>query len=1266
MTMLTEQEALTYALNTVSPDRSFQNPSVEIEVESPSFITETIPAAWRQTNQIGSHMASHLTGEYEYDPEFNPVSEENTQGYTREEVERFSYALNEDHLRDIKNQIKMEKIDRDTLSRSGLAGMAASVVVGFADPTILLPVVGVASRGIRGAKQVAAMSGTVAAASAVQEAGLQATQELITLEESVMAILGAALLGGAFGAVRLGYLSKYAPETKAKLQGKISDEFSADIIEIRDVLQKNNFDWEMTTKEIGASVGAARVGPDVDTAGIAAKGRAIIMQGETIKSAAKAEKVLSKMTPLSRALNGNFLQGRIIMQKFLQNPLQMNKNADFRATEQAVETLQKLYRAEYEVTQAKVTDIYKKYREAAIKSGSKALPISSNTISENINKMAGKEGFDSSFLEEVGKAARRNDEHPNEFVSQAAKEYRKIFDRIGDQAVKAGVWKELPDRKTAESYFSRLFDRDKIFDDPEGFRNIVRDWVYKNTTSQVDKINRRYGRLQNNIQSEIDELELNGFRKASALQTQAEIAGKEAELSLDDIKGSLELLAAGKPKKPKTLLKYIAENGGLDQEDWFRVFGKNEDNIKSWNKENFSRLTNERSEGGRSFDDVALDAWERGYFPNNAERPDIDELAEAIDMEIRGLQESVRVNDIDALRDYYYFKEVEDTVSQLGINPKDYKGGRILLTDAKLKQFRDNLIKATQRQATKRKERLRTKLAELNIKRENELADIGTFDEYVDEVTKEIYDNITGAGMINPEYRFNVTDRGPMKGQKFLIPDEAVERFLVNDASVISERYARMVGTDVELMNKFGSTNIEEIVQPIVNEFESISKGLKGDELRKLEKELENVTDDITTSYQILRGTYQGNLYNKDNLWGALGRATLSYNYVRMLGGVAISSVPDIGKQIAYNGFLGFYQDGLKPLVKNLNKIAKGIRPEELEELKLAGVTIQHITNSRIQTLGDLGHRYGKVNNFERFTENAVKLFSRATGIIEWNNAMEAMAGIMSQKRILRNLLSDKKLSTREKEFMSAIGIGEREAKALRAQVKKYSKKGKDGFIFANTEKWDDFASVQKFRAALNKDVQSIVLRKDLGDVPLFANTALGQIMLQFKSFMFAATNKTLLTSLQRRDAAVLQGVTTMIALGMATDYIKAIIAGREAELEPGKLLINGIDRSGVAGVFMEVNNIADKVGFGVRSMSGLGAPSRYYSRTLPEAILGPTLGTMVNVSQAASAISPFTEGEFTESDAKNVRRLVPFNNLFYLQWLMSTADADTRKGLGY
>jgi hypothetical protein len=145
-----------------------------------------------------------------------------------------------------------------------------------------------------------------------------------------------------------------------------------------------------------------------------------------------------------------------------------------------------------------------------------------------------------------------------------------------------------------------------------------------------------------------------------------------------------------------------------------------------------------------------------------------------------------------------------------------------------------------------------------------------------------------------------------------------------------------------------------------------------------------------------------------------------------------------------------------------------------------------------------------------------------------------------------------------------------------------------------------------------------------------------------------SSTQRIVIAGLQGSDHNALGGFLAMTSMGMFTYYLKQKSSGREVTTDPIALLIEGIDRSGAAGSFMEINNTIEKISSnsgGLRPASGVSAPaSRFASRSIYESMLGPTWGSGLSTFIAAS--NAITSKEpMTDADVRALRRLLPLQN---------------------
>ncbi|CAB4324956.1 hypothetical protein BCH_00172 [Brucella sp. 191011898] len=190
------------------------------------------------------------------------------------------------------------------------------------------------------------------------------------------------------------------------------------------------------------------------------------------------------------------------------------------------------------------------------------------------------------------------------------------------------------------------------------------------------------------------------------------------------------------------------------------------------------------------------------------------------------------------------------------------------------------------------------------------------------------------------------------------------------------------------------------------------------------------------------------------------------------------------------------------------------------------------------------------------------------------------------------------------------------------------------------------------------RDVDRIIVTPGQ-DKPLWMSTELGKTVGQFKSFNVSAMQRIALSALQQRDAETLAGVMTSLSLGAMTYVAKQAVAGKEISDDPAVWATNAFDWSGLAGWFMEVNNVAEKASRGRVGLSALTGEqmSRYQSRNVVGAFLGPTPDAVADIFQVAGSMFA---GDTTKSDLHKMRQLLPFQNLFYVRGLLNKVEVAT------
>jgi len=545
---------------------------------------------------------------------------------------------------------------------------------------------------------------------------------------------------------------------------------------------------------------------------------------------------------------------------------------------------------------------------------------------------------------------------------------------------------------------------------------------------------------------------------------------------------------------------------------------------------------------------------------------------------------------------------------------------------------------------------------------ENEIAALS--DEIIDRILSTPdgrlpYDAHTHEGHLSKRGKKPAGVRGPLKARKFDIPDKEIEDFLEQDIEVLSRVYSRTMAADVEIAARFGDVEMTTKVKEVAEEFDSlIEKAKTRKERDGLERQKKNAIRDIGAVRDRLRGNY-AIPNDPDGMIVRAGRAVRSLNYLRLLGGMTLSAIPDLAKPVMVHGMARVYGRALLPYLANLKKVKLAA-----EEVKLAGTALDMALDTRVMSIADIADDFGRHSKFERALHGATHQFGMVSLMAPWNAALKQWTGLITMTRIIQQADAWRagKIGAKEVEYLASNGIDAAMAKRI---ADAFDKGGKiDGPVyFANTLNWEDRGAVEAFRAAVVRDVDRIIVTPGQ-DKPLWMSTELGKLVGQFKSFSVASSQRTLLLGLQQRDLAVMNGAALAMALGGVAYALKQKTAGREVTDDPKIILAEAFDRSGLAGWFMEANNLSEKLTRGTVGLSAFtGRPiSRYASRNITGAMIGPTAGTLQDFAQVTG--SGFS-GDWREADTRALRRVLPLQNVFYMRWLFDKGEEGLNRTIG-
>ena len=504
---------------------------------------------------------------------------------------------------------------------------------------------------------------------------------------------------------------------------------------------------------------------------------------------------------------------------------------------------------------------------------------------------------------------------------------------------------------------------------------------------------------------------------------------------------------------------------------------------------------------------------------------------------------------------------------------------------------------------------------------------------------------------------------------------ELIEAGMIqSDIYALQKIYARQMIPDILLTQKYGDPNglgfkfvadgemsgFEAGLKTIQSEYNAkIAMGKKSDKARLL-KERDQTLSDLEAAIELIKGTY--GLPANPHAWTSVAMRTAKhYNALTMLTGF-FAAVPDIARITMTSGIQRGFRSQFDLLANslsggNLYKMSKA-------EAQSFGEAVDMVTGQRAMLFADVGDMFGLANRLEGAMGKVSAInFMYINLMSRWTEMAKSMASVTIGSRIIEDSIKWSKggLSDKWKTALATSGIDEQMAIRIAKEFERHGTKTKHNFM-ANTSQWTDTQAIDAFGAALNKDINVTIVTPGLGDTPKWMSTELGSTFAQFKKFAMSSTQRMLMRGMQEKDLDFLFGAMMLMGSGMLIDgvYHKVRFNRDYGKLSMTQKLLNAFDRSGLAGIYTDVNKAIETLSdnrIGIGPALGEKKPYGSSMRWKMGTAFGPTGGQIYNI---ADIMFDVFGGKYNHHTAKNVRRLIPFQNVWYLDWLFD----DIQKGL--
>lgn len=481
-----------------------------------------------------------------------------------------------------------------------------------------------------------------------------------------------------------------------------------------------------------------------------------------------------------------------------------------------------------------------------------------------------------------------------------------------------------------------------------------------------------------------------------------------------------------------------------------------------------------------------------------------------------------------------------------------------------------------------------------------------------------------------------------------------------------------------------------------------IREGADEDELLKMFENLDFVFSDLRNEKISAR---MGQDFEKTM------RIIKNLNYMRYMGMVTIASLGDFANAIGTMGLTGYARtmltyfgnfDERKDMAVLPNLIAAGEiagienRTTTLMDTEASGTFLDPITMAPRSSAGSsrMSRTIDKLDKGTNQNSRLMKAYNRYGNFLGvWNAFNKRMVALGLEDMVVRAALNgnvvDGKYVNNSKArvlgMLKGMRFSDQDLIAIKDNYLKYGNTKENiiggDFYISGFENWDSNKSftTYDYHAKIEGAVNHIIVTPGLADLPKWFRIPEVSPFVQFKSFLFASTNRMFLPMVQRgslhKDPNQFAMFFSTAMLGTLSYVVYEIMAGNdpfkdsEYEDEEGnvkkrswanKMVLEGIDRGGSAAFLFSLSNIMDRhLGLGVHSLFGGELNRKYRARTLNDFITGPIGGLLDDMQKGLTGVADLALGrEVSESQLTSMRRVVPAQNAISIRAAVDIAPS--------
>jgi len=562
-----------------------------------------------------------------------------------------------------------------------------------------------------------------------------------------------------------------------------------------------------------------------------------------------------------------------------------------------------------------------------------------------------------------------------------------------------------------------------------------------------------------------------------------------------------------------------------------------------------------------------------------------------------------------------------------------------------------------------------------------------------------IYDAIVGNSkndLSDTKDFIKITKRGSFKERSLTWVDyDEMEEFLENNTFKVIEQYSRIASADNAVYSEFGTLDVTNRTKnlklnKVLKAYEQKEIQLKDDlenqligqklndkekeklqtlyqkQINKLQDERKQFENDFTSYVDFFRGI------TKDDYNDLLTKSSLlmrNYQYLTKMGSAVVSQLGDTATVVLNYGFKSFLKNfpNLLATLPSKKFQLEGLKLNE-EEMKLAGFCMQLTLNNMMGGVSNTFTRNGDAffsnNPLKNVIDEGVKFMNKVNFMSKADDSIKNWTGLIIQEQAIRAIKNFENLKNGSRDLinLNKNGIGKNNYKIIKEQLDKhsYTKKGFGTNIYIpNTQSWDNKEAVNLYRTFLNNSVNSVTLNPKIQDMPIWGNKEFGKLILQFKGFTLSSINKILIPALQKKDTDVLAFLITSFAMANIIMYAKNTLKGKKNPEKTNQIVKETLKQTSFAPLFFDINQVTSSLGIDLYDTE-----DEREKRADPKNFLislgGPSVSSLADFGTAVSSTAK--DGSLTPYEQQAIKKLIPYQNLFYVDRLFNTMITKEQK----